>query len=80
VVFHRPRQPAPLRWVRRHESRGCGTVLSGVALVGRLSNVTDARYSVATTFNPFVPVDQQDRYTPGPPRTLYLGLQYGWAR
>jgi outer membrane receptor protein involved in Fe transport len=56
------------------------SIVRGVSLVGRLSNVTDARYSVATSFNPFVPVDQQDRYTPGLPRTVYLGLQYGWAR
>jgi outer membrane receptor protein involved in Fe transport len=50
--------------------------MNGFSLVGRLANVANKRYSVATSFNPFVPADQQDRYTPGLLRTLYLGLQY----
>jgi outer membrane receptor protein involved in Fe transport len=53
---------------------------SGVSLVARVSNLADVRYSVTTSFNPFVPPAEQDRYTPGLPRTLYVGLQYGWAR
>lgn len=50
--------------------------LSGLSLVGRLANVTDERYSVASSFNPFVPAGQQERFTPGLPRTAYVGLQY----
>jgi iron complex outermembrane receptor protein len=53
---------------------------NGFLIVGRLANVTNKRYSVATSFNPFVPVDQQDRYTPGLQRTVYLGLQYDRSR
>ena len=51
-----------------------------LALVGRLANVTDTRYAVTASFNPFVPADQQARFTPGMPRTVYLGLQYRGER
>ncbi len=50
--------------------------IHGFSLIGRLANATDERYAVTVSFNPFVPEDQQDRYTPGLGRTLYLGLQY----
>jgi outer membrane receptor protein involved in Fe transport len=52
----------------------------GLSVVGRVANVLDARYSVASSFNPFVPAGQQERFTPGLPRTLYVGLQYKAAR
>jgi outer membrane receptor protein involved in Fe transport len=56
------------------------TIMRGFGLVGRLNNVTDANYAVTASFNPFVPVDLQERFTPGLPRTLFLGLQYNWTR
>ncbi|HEY7192801.1 MAG TPA: TonB-dependent receptor [Gemmatimonadales bacterium] len=55
-------------------------VYRGVSVVARLANITDERYSVASSFNPFLAPADQARYTPAPARTLYLGLQYGWAR
>jgi len=55
-------------------------VYRGIGLVGRLNNVTDAIYAVTASFNPFVPPGQQERFTPGLPRTLFVGLQYNWAR
>jgi outer membrane receptor for ferrienterochelin and colicin len=54
--------------------------VGGLSLVGRLSNATNVRYSVASSFNPFVPAGQQERFTPGLLRTLYLGLQYRSGR
>ena len=53
---------------------------NGVSLVARIANVTNEHYSVASSFNPFVPAAEQARYTPGLLRTLYLGIQYGWSR
>ncbi len=50
--------------------------LRGFAVVARVANVTDQRYAVSVSFNPFVPEGQQERFTPGMPRTFYLGLQY----
>ncbi len=54
--------------------------IAGIQLVGRLNNVTDARYAVTASFNPFVPPALQERFRPGMPRTLYVGLQYRWRR
>jgi len=44
----------------------------GFDLVGRIHNLTDARYAESSTFNPL----QGRRYRPGPPRSFYLGAQY----
>jgi outer membrane receptor protein involved in Fe transport len=52
----------------------------GLSIVGRLANVTNKRYAVTASYNPFAPAGQQDRYTPGMPRTFYLGLQYRGGR
>jgi outer membrane receptor protein involved in Fe transport len=52
----------------------------GFSAVGRLNNLTDERYAVTASFNPFVPAAIQDRFRPGQPRSLYVGLQYRWSR
>lgn len=54
--------------------------VSGLSLVARVANVSNELYSVASSFNPFVPTGQQERFTPGLLRTLYLGIQYGSSR
>ena len=50
-----------------------------VSLVGRFNNVTDAVYAVTASFNPFIPPAEQERFTPGQPRSMYLGVQYFWG-
>jgi outer membrane receptor protein involved in Fe transport len=60
--------------------QGTTPAAHGFALVGRLSNLTNTRYAVTASYNPFVPADQRDRFTPGMPRTIYLGLQYRGGR
>jgi outer membrane receptor protein involved in Fe transport len=57
-----------------------GPDVLGFSVVGRVSNLTDERYAVTASYNPFVPAALQDRYTPGMPRSVYLGLQYRWSR
>jgi outer membrane receptor protein involved in Fe transport len=54
---------------------GSAPIVSGVELVARVNNLTDATYASTASFNPFVPVDLQDRFTPALPRSLFLGLQ-----
>jgi len=46
------------------------------ALLGRVNNLADVRYANTVSFNPFVPPAQQDRFTPGQRRSLFLGIQY----
>lgn len=55
-------------------------VIHGFDLVGRVNNLANTRYAVTTSFNPFVPAAEQERFTPGLPRTFFLGMQYRWAR
>jgi outer membrane receptor protein involved in Fe transport len=54
--------------------------VGGLSVQGRLNNITDERYAVTASFNPFVPAAQQDRFTPGLGRSLFLGVQYRWTR
>jgi outer membrane receptor protein involved in Fe transport len=49
-------------------------------LVGRVNNLGNTRYANSTSFNPFVPAAQQERFTPGLPRSFFLGAQYRWTR
>jgi iron complex outermembrane recepter protein len=51
-------------------------IVRGLGIVGRLNNVTDETYAVTASFNPFVPASQQERFTPGLPRTFFIGVQY----
>jgi outer membrane receptor protein involved in Fe transport len=55
-------------------------VVHGFDLVGRVNNLSNTRYAVGTSFNPFVPAHLQERFTPGLPRTFFLGAQYRWSR
>jgi iron complex outermembrane recepter protein len=55
-------------------------VVSGLDLVGRLNNLRNVRYAVTASFNPFVPTAEQERFTPGLPRSFFLGAQYRWSR
>jgi iron complex outermembrane receptor protein len=55
-------------------------VIHGFDVVGRVNNLANTRYAVTTSFNPFVPTAEQERFTPGLPRTFFLGMQYRWAR
>jgi iron complex outermembrane receptor protein len=55
-------------------------VVGGFDLVGRLNNLGNTRYAVTASFNPFVPAAEQERFTPGLPRTFFLGGQYRWSR
>jgi outer membrane receptor protein involved in Fe transport len=55
-------------------------VVHGFDLVGRVNNLANTRYAVTASFNPFVPAAQQERFTPGLPRTFFLGAQYRWSR
>ena len=55
-------------------------VVAGLDLVGRLNNLGNAKYAVTASFNPFVAPANQERFTPGLPRTFFLGAQYRWSR
>ena len=55
-------------------------VVSGFDLVGRVNNLADTRYANSASFNPFVAPAQQERFTPGLPRSFFLGAQYRWTR
>jgi outer membrane receptor protein involved in Fe transport len=59
---------------------GTVPVIAGLDLVGRLNNLGNVRYAVTASFNPFVAPEQQERFTPGLPRTFFLGAQYRWSR
>ncbi|HJS44589.1 MAG TPA: TonB-dependent receptor [Gemmatimonadales bacterium] len=50
------------------------------SLMARLNNVTSARYATTASFNPFVAPAEQARYGPGTPRSLFVGVQYGWRQ
>ena len=51
----------------------------GFSLIGRLANVANKRYSVTTSFNPFVPADQRTA-TPRPPAHPIPWMQYRQAQ
>lgn len=51
-------------------------VAAGLGIAGRVNNIADIRYANTVSFNPFVPPAIQDRFTPGQPRSLYLGVEY----
>jgi outer membrane receptor protein involved in Fe transport len=55
-------------------------VIRGFDLVGRVNNLANTRYANSASFNPFVAPDQQERFTPGLPRSFFLGAQYRWTR
>lgn len=55
-------------------------VIRGFDLVGRVNNLGNTRYANSASFNPFVPAAQQERFTPGLPRSFFLGAQYRWTR
>lgn len=54
---------------------GALPVTAGLGVVGRVQNLTDRRYAETSTFN----TAQGKQFRPGSPRTLHLGLQYGWG-
>jgi outer membrane receptor protein involved in Fe transport len=56
--------------------RGEVSVGHGITVFGRLLNSTDARYSEATSYT----LQRGRELAPGMPRTLYGGLEFGWAR
>jgi outer membrane receptor protein involved in Fe transport len=47
-------------------------------VLGRVNNLGDAHYANTASFNPFVAPSQQERFTPGTPRSYFLGAQYSW--
>lgn len=49
-------------------------VSHGVELIGRVLNVTDARYAENATYT----ATEGERLTPGAPRMIYLGVQGTW--
>lgn len=55
-------------------------VVRGFDLVGRVNNVANTRYANRASFNPFVPASQQERFTPGLPRSFFIGAQYHWDK
>lgn len=55
-------------------------VIRGFDLVGRVNNLANTRYANGASFNPFVAPDQRERFTPGLPRSFFLGAQYRWTR
>jgi outer membrane receptor protein involved in Fe transport len=54
-------------------------LVSGLELMARLNDVGDAIYANTASYNPFVPVEQRERFGPGQPRSLFLGLEYAWG-
>jgi outer membrane receptor protein involved in Fe transport len=48
----------------------------GFTVFGRLLNATDARYAESTSYT----IQRGRELAPGMPRTLYGGLEFGWAR
>ncbi|HTO74163.1 MAG TPA: TonB-dependent receptor [Gemmatimonadales bacterium] len=59
---------------------GTVPVVAGFDLVGRVNNLANTGYAVTASFNPFVAPADQERFTPGQPRTFFLGAQYRWNR
>ena len=51
-------------------------VRPGVELFARGVNLLDRRYAELVTYDAF----QKEQYTPGAPRSLFLGVKYGWER
>lgn len=47
-----------------------------VELFARVMNLQDRAYAELASYDPF----QKEQFTPGPPRTIYAGLQYRWSR
>jgi outer membrane receptor protein involved in Fe transport len=58
---------------------GTAPATGGVELVLRVNNIADVRYANTASFNPFVPPDQGERFTPGLPRTFFIGLSRAWG-
>jgi hypothetical protein len=54
-------------------------VATGLDLIARVNNLADATYANTASYNPFVPAALRDRFTPGLPRSVFLGLQLGWG-
>jgi len=53
-----------------------GSVMQGVELFGRVTNVFDRRYAETVTFNPF----QGAQYQPGAGTSAFAGVRLGWKR
>jgi outer membrane receptor protein involved in Fe transport len=49
-------------------------------LVARLNNAADVRYANTASFNPFVAPELRERFGPGLPRSLFVGVQYALGR
>ena len=54
--------------------RAAVAVPGGLELVGRMSNVLDARYAESAGYT----AARGEEYAPGMPRTVYVGLQWRW--
>jgi outer membrane receptor protein involved in Fe transport len=59
---------------------GVVPVYQTLQFVGRVNNLADIKFANTASYNPFVPVDQSERFLPGQPRSFYLGVQYAWSR
>ncbi len=57
--------------VNLHASAG---VTSRTELFGRISNLADRSYAELVTYDPFL----KDQFTPGAPRSIYLGARTSW--
>ena len=44
-------------------------------IIGRVANLTDERFAESAVFT----AARGEEYAPGLPRTVYIGLQYGWG-
>lgn len=51
-------------------------ITGGLALSGRVMNLTDEIYADRASFNAF----RGEEFSPGRPRAVQLGLRYGWER
>lgn len=51
-------------------------VTRDISLFGRVINLTDALYAERATFNAF----RGEEFSPGLPRTVYVGVQYKLSR
>jgi outer membrane receptor protein involved in Fe transport len=71
--------PANTHWYGGHNllNLSANVVASqNVELFARMVNVTNRRYAEIASFDAF----QQSQYTPGAPRTAYMGVRYDWRR
>jgi outer membrane receptor protein involved in Fe transport len=50
------------------------SITSRTELFGRISNLTDRSYAELVTYDPFL----RDQFTPGAPRSVYLGAKTAW--